>query len=401
MLKVGRVVDTRDYTAGGKLRIIPLDSNGDETDAIVQAVPSSPNIGDGHGFLSIPGPGSFVIYMEAPPITVNKVRVPVQYIWLGAVALPMLQTMGQSSVSHDKNDSDESNNTQKDPYNRTPSDSKNIYDSGVPEGQVMFADNDLPQKDIWKHRHGHKIIMSHKITDKGTHDTGILLQSASGKHVHINDGHPEAGAHDRIVISDEKISNESGPNKFEIISGGTYKDTAWLRTERDQTHISHKGNQLHEIAKGEGSQRRDNRGKGDIVDKVFKGNHIIEAEKDISRISYKGNITEICEEGEIVCEARDGTITLNATSQLQLVCGDSTITLAPGSVTINSPSITINGITSINGATSVVGATSITGATSIAGLATVNGGLGVDGIPFDTHIHVDPDDGFTGPPVNP
>ncbi len=344
IIKLGRVVDTSDDTAGGKLTIAPLDSNGDESGSTIQAAASSPNIGDGHGFLSVPGPGSLVLYVEAPPIRINKVRVPVQYIWLGAVALPMLQTMGRSSLSHDKNDADESNNTQKDPLARTPSDSKHIYDSGIPEGQLVYSDNDLPQKDMWKHKKGHKIIMSHKITDKGTHDTGILVQSSSGKHIHINDGHPEAGAHDRIKICDEKVSNEGGPNMFEIISGGDKADTAWLKTERDQTHISHKGNQLHEIAKGSGNQRRENKGSGDIVDKAYKGQHIIEAENGIRRTASKGGIIEVSRDGDISYIAEDGTVVTEASNEIVLTCGGSTVTLTPTVVSINSPSILLNGI---------------------------------------------------------
>lgn len=365
IIKVGRVVDTRDDSAGGKLTIAPLDSNGDESGSTIQAVASSPNIGDGHGFLSVPGPGSLVIYVEAPPIRFNKIRVPVQYFWLGAIALPMLQTMGRSSLSHDKNDADESNNTQKDHLARTPSDSKHIYDSGIPEGQLMYADNDLPQKDMWKHKKGHKIIMSHKITDKGTHDTGILVQSSSGKHIHINDGHPDAGAHDRIKICDEKVSNEGGPNMFEIISGGDKADTAWLKTERDQTHISHKGSQLHEIAKGSGSQRRDNKGSGDIVDKAYKGQHIVEAEKGIRRTTSEGGVIEIAKDGSIQYSAEDGDVVVEASNEIVLKCGQSTITLSPLLVEITSPLINLNGLTVTTG-----------------GDAITAGGIGLG-----THIH--------------
>lgn len=388
IIKVGRVVDTRDDSAGGKLTIAPLDSNGDESGSTIQAVASSPNIGDGHGFLSVPGPGSLVIYVEAPPIRYNKIRVPVQYFWLGAIALPMLQTMGRSSLSHDKNDADESNNTQKDPLARTPSDSKHIYDSGIPEGQLMYSDNDLPQKDIWKHKKGHKIIMSHKITDKGTHDTGILVQSSSGKHIHINDGHPDAGANDRIKICDEKVSNEGGPNMFEIISGGDKADTAWLKTERDQTHISHKGNQLHEIAKGSGSQRRENKGSGDIVDKAYKGQHITEAENGIRRTTSKGDIIEVCRDGDITYAAEDGNVTVEASDkvtveasdEIVLKCGQSTITLSPLLVKITSPTIDLNGLIATGGD------------------ATTAGGIGLG-----THIHGEqqPLLSVTSPPQDP
>lgn len=375
MLKIGRVPDGRDATAGGKLRIIPLDSDGEAIGSPIQAIPCTPNIGDGHGFLSVPGPGSFVVYMEAPPITIQKVRVPVQYIWLGAIALPTMQTMGRSSMSFDKNDPDESNNTQKDFYNRTPSDSKQIYDSGIPEGQNMYKDNDLPQQDIWKHRSGHKVIMSHKITNRGTHDNGVRIQSASGKLIHINDGHPAAGKHDRIVIKDEKSGNELGPNKLEIISGGKNKDTAWLTTDKQQVHITNKGGQYHTIMKGTQDQRRDNCGRGNIVDKAYKGNHEIEAEKNIIRVAFKENIVECAKKGDIHYNAEDGNILIEAANTITLACGSSKITLSPGSINVESPVISLNGTTSVSGGTTTI----------------------ADGTVLDSHSHI----GNLGFPVSP
>ena len=391
MFNIGVVSSTVDYTAGGKLDIIALNKNGDVSDTIIQAYPSSPNIGAGAGFLSVPGPGSYVIYVEAPPIKANNQRVPIQYIWLGAIAMPMLQSKGRSSVSHDKDDPDETDNTQKDFEGRTPSDGTQVYDAGIPEGQNMYADNHLPQQDIWKHRHGHKVVLSHKITQRGTHDTGILVQSALGKKLHINDGNPAAGLHDRIVLSDEKEGNTAGPNRIEIISGGKDSDTIWVRSDKDQVHLCHNGNQFHELSEVSlGDQRRDNRGQGNIIDKAYVGGHQIEAASSISRTSHGDDITDTAMLGNITQLAVAGTIELIAPEieltgpSITLTCGTSTITMSPESITISSPQVQIDGITNLNGAT------------NFGGLATLS-----TGVVLDTHIHSGGTTpaGTTGPPA--
>ena len=304
--------------------------------------------------------------------------------------MPMLQSKGRSSVSHDKDDPDETDNTQKDFEGRTPSDGTQVYDAGIPEGQNMYADNHLPQQDIWKHRHGHKVILSHKITQRGTHDTGILVQSALGKKLHINDGNPAAGLHDRIVLSDEK-ENTGGPNRIEIISGGKDSDTIWVRSDKDQVHLCRNGNQFHELGEVSlGDQRRDNRGQGNIIDKAYVGGHQIEAASSISRISHGDDITDTAMLGNITQLAVAGTIELIAPEieltgpSITLTCGTSTITMSPESITISSPQVQIDGITNLNGVT------------NFGGPATLS-----TGVVLDTHIHSGgtTSAGTTGPPA--
>jgi hypothetical protein len=388
MIKIGIVKSNEDPTAAGRLQIAELDSNGDVTKNYIFAVPCSPNIGDGHGFISVPGPGSYVMYFEAPPITFTTKRAPVKHVWLGAIALPTLQTEGVAATSSDKNDPDESNNTQKDYLARTFKDSKKLYDSGIPEGQNVYMDNDIPQQDIWKSKKGHKFIMSHKITDKGTHDSGIRMQSSLGKVIHLNDGHPGAGAHDRIVISDGTRSDPStgsyGPNMFQIISGGTRKDTAELRTGRTQTFLTFRGNQFHEILEGKGDQTRDNKGAGDIKDTAYNGNHITQAEQNIHRTSKKGDINETAEKGDIAYISDEGQITIEAATKINIRCGNSQIVLNPESIEIESPQITVkSGATTFkplapgSAEQTVITATSVT--------STDSAGLSVDLI---THTHV-------------
>ena len=38
----------------------------------------------------------------------------------------------------------------------------------------MYAENGIPQQDIFKSKHGHKLILSHKITETGVNDNGTF-----------------------------------------------------------------------------------------------------------------------------------------------------------------------------------------------------------------------------------
>ena len=391
MLRVGRVQSNFDKTAGGVLKIKPLDSTGDVIDEEFDAVPCSPNLGEGYGFLSVPGKGATVIFMEIPPIVrgVDRGQVTFRHAWLGVVATDEVRMKGRAVFSNDKNDPDESDNTQKDVLGQPgyPEKTKSLT---IPEGESMYAENGIPQQDIFKSKHGHKLVLSHKITDTGVNDNGILLQTASGKGLHINDGPPQLKM-DRITLKDEQNhgpNGNRGANRFEIIS---YKDQAELVTEKDQLHITHSGNQEHMVMCGDGTQYRINRGKGDIQDTVAYGNHKVNANKDIVSLSHKGNIIETAQEGDI--QETAGRILSVAGGQLQLVCGDSSLTMSPGSVEISSPSISINGQTvsltgnpiSLNG-----GFTVATG-----GFATLATGVGLE-----THTHQEnqPTSNITGPP---
>ena len=393
MIKVGRVESNEDFNAGGILTINPLNATGDVTKQKIYAVPCTPNLGEGYGFLSVPGKGATVLYIEIPPLappgSVDVGQVTFRYAWIGAVATNVIRQKGQAAFSNDKNDPDENNNTQFDSLGQ-PGFPEKTRRLTIPEPENMYAENAIPQQDIFKSKHGHKLVLSHKITESGVHDNGILLQTASGKGLHINDGPPQLRM-DRITLRDEQNhgpNGNRGANRFEIIS---YKDQAELVTEKDQLHITHSGNQEHMIMCGEGSQYRINRGKGDIQDIAAYGKHLINAESDVISTSNKGNIIETAQDGDIQENAPNGRVISIAGNQLQLVCGESSLTMSPNSVEISSPSISINGATiSLAGGPISMndGFTVSTG-----GLATLATGVGLE-----THVHVA---GIptTGPPV--
>ena len=187
--------------------------------------------------------------------------------------------------ANSREDADDANATQKDSYGRGPTDSGVLIDTGVPDSGSVYADNGLPQQDIWKTRNGHKFVMSHKIT-KARHNNSILYQTAGGKFLRLDDGPPEL-AMDRITLSDEK------KNRFQIITGGVRPNMALLETRQDQEFTSLEGAQYQTVVTGSGDQIRDNMGKGDIRDHVHQANHITTAYVDINRTSHTGDIFEL------------------------------------------------------------------------------------------------------------
>lgn len=391
MINVGRVESNEDFTAGGILTIQPLNTTGDVIGKKVYAVPCTPNLGEGYGFLSVPGKGATVLYVEIPSISTftDFGQVTFRYAWIGAVATNVVRQKGQAAFSNDKNDPDENNNTQYDSLGQ-PGFPEKTRQLTIPEPENMYAENMIPQQDIFKSKHGHKLVLSHKITESGVHDNGILLQTASGKGLHINDGPPQLKM-DRITLKDEQNhgpNGNRGANRFEIIS---YKDQAELVTEKDQLHITHSGNQEHMIMCGEGTQYRINRGKGNIQDIAAYGNHLTNAELEIVTTSNKGNIIETALDGDI--QETAGRIISIAQGQLELVCGDSSLIMTPASVEINSPSISLNGqAISLAG-----GPISLNTNFKVDTGGFVELANGFRGIEDHTHAHGDPA-GTTGPP---
>ena len=315
MIKIGRVQSTVDVTQGGVLTILPLNAKGNSEAAEIQAVPCSTNIGDGHGFLSVPGPGSTVLYVEMPFVEKGGNKPPFTHVWLGAIPSPFHHTKGRSSVANDKNDPDDFNTSQKDYLCRPPGVDEVTFDAKAPEGESMYRDNNLPQQDMWKSKNGDKIVMSHKITSKGTHDNSIEIQAASGKKIRFDDGPPEMHM-DRITLSDERYGNTVGPNRLEVISGGKHPNSAWLTTTHAQHFISDCGSQFQKIQRGKASQYRENQAEGNIEDCVYNGDHITLAEFNLKRKAVRADIEEVAEEGNILYKTNTGNITVDSATNI-------------------------------------------------------------------------------------
>jgi len=357
-LRIGVVVETKDITSAGVIKVMPIDSEGQLSQSAIPVVYLSMNIGAGQGIFSMPGKGTVIMYEDASDALKNLSEfaqtsdIPYKWVYVGSLTSQMIQRRGQSSVSDNKNDADESNDTQKDYLQRNPFKNSIILDSGVPEAGLVYADNFLPQQDVWKHKCGHKFIMSHKITHKGRHDNSILLQAASGKKIHIDDG-PAQMRMDRITIIDEH------KNRIVIRTGGDNPDSSTIHTIRNQDYTTEKGSQVMTIMPAsKGVMRRDQLGTGDMEDLVVKGNYRLEVEKNILRISHNGDIKERADTGNIDYNATVGEIRIEAGTALTLTCGASVITMTPDSINIDSPAFTLNSdAMAFNGTATLTGVT--------------------------------------------
>ena len=215
---------------------------------------------------------------------------------------------------------------------------------------------------------------------EGRYNSGIFVEAKSGKRLHIDDQPRTAtGGGDRITLIDEKSGNDLKANRFELISSD---DSAHLVTDKNQFFTTNIGSQHHTIVTGSGDQKRDNQGDGDIVDVAFNGDHKITAEQNIVRQANQGDISETAMIGDITYKATTGEITLDANAKITLVCGASTITMTPASITVDSPSVTINGSTDM----------------SITGLV---GDVVVNGISLIGHKHISPFFGIATSPSIP
>ena len=355
MLYVGKVVSTTDFLQAGNLHIKSFTPLGDPSDDVITASMCSPNVGGDQGIISIPGPGSVVLFVDVQSLSSADITFQHKYVWLGALATQTVITKNQSVVANDALNPDDYCNEQKDPHARHPSDSGLLVGGGTPDEGTMYNSDGNPQKSIWKFLSGHKIVLS-RLVDAvlGRNDNSLLVQSAGGKHLRLDDGPPELGM-DRISLRDEN------QNRLEIRAGGTRPNSSLLETGQDQEFNSLRGCQHMTImADSTGDQVRENIGTGNIEDRAHQGNHDITAYVDINRTSLTGDITHICEEGDITFQTQMGDINLEAAADIDMdagknvtidapvgitfTCGESTITMSEDSIDITSPTITINGV---------------------------------------------------------
>ena len=101
MIGLGIVIETRDHLESGALRLNPLSPAGEATDDIIQCAPCSPNLGNGQGIFTCPGPGSFVLYVDIQEICQTMPgfkNLQYKYVWIGAVGTQQEQNTGRTNV---------------------------------------------------------------------------------------------------------------------------------------------------------------------------------------------------------------------------------------------------------------------------------------------------------------
>jgi hypothetical protein len=341
----GVVVSSLDDDQAGILNISPLTPIGSEpSDSVIKAAYSSPIAGDGYGLVAIPGPGAVVLFADIQFL--GRAGIPFKYVWFSCIYQTMPGGTGQVSTGNDVTDSTDMDQSEVDHLQRAGGEDKRTYSQQIPESGNIYKDNNYPQQFVLKSPNQHKLILSHKITDKGTHDNSVHVQSQRGAYVRIDDGPPELKM-DRITITDEL------KNREEIITGGTRPEMYLLETKGDHDYISVHGQQHQIIMTGEGDQIRENMGSGDIIDVVHESNYSLTAEKNIDRLATTGNIVDTAKLGNIELTADTGDTRFNAASNarwdvgknlvleandtIMLRCGASTILMTPLSITITAP----------------------------------------------------------------
>jgi len=386
MIGLGQVVDTRDPLESGSLVIKPLTPLGNAQDDSITAAMCSMSTGGDQGFTCIPGPGSYVLFVDVESLCATEeaasaIGLQHKYVWLTAIATQTMMTKNQSIVANSASNADDYCNEQKDYLARDPQNSGLLVGTGTPEEGAIYNSEGQPQKTVWKFLSGHKIVMSRLVDGVlGRNENNLNIQTAGGKYLKMDDGPPELSM-DRITLRDEN------KNRLEIRTGGLRPNSSLLETGQDQEYTTLRGCQHMTIMEGStGSQLRDNIGKGNIEDHAHQANHVTTAYVDIKRTSHTGDITEICEQGDITYQTDTGninvyaatdldvdagqSITIDAPGSITLTCGLSKISMTPVSVTIDSPLINLNA-PAINANAALMGA----------GVITVNAGLaGVIGI---------------------
>ena len=358
MIRVGRVVESKDPLAAGCIRVIPLDAQGTTADFV--CAPCTPNLGGGTGFLSVPGPGTAVLFVHLKDFSYTLAGGDdhsYNYVWLGALGEQIVSEKGRHPHGADKNAAENWDTSQR------TSQQGIVLDTGIPEPDRVYGSNFYPEVDIWKHRNGHKILLAHKVALDGVNDDCILVQARSGKKIHIDDQAPvSTGGGDRITICDEKADSTRNANRIELI---TSSDKLEIETFRDQEYISNKGHQNHTILhQSSGHQRRDNMGSGDILDTVHQGNYQVIAKKNVTDIAEEEDILYQAKKGDITITADQGSILENAMTEIKIQVMGTTITVTPTSVSVDAPvdinltapSITLNSAltTTINSPTFTV-----------------------------------------------
>lgn len=357
MIGLAQVIDTRDPMEGGSLVLRPLTPVGGAGQDTITASMCAPNTGGDQGFTSIPGTGSYVLFVDVHAMCQGselETNLQHKYVWLGALATQTMLTQNQSIVANDALNADDYDSTQKDYLARDPQTKGLLVAHGTPEEGMLYDSDSQPRKSIWKFLSGHKIVMA-KLVDAvlGRNENSLRVQTAGGKYLRLDDG-PAQMHMDRITIRDEN------KNRLEIRTGGDRPNSFLLETGQDHEFTTLRGCQHMTImGASNGDQIRDNLGTGDVRDHVHQGNYRLTAYKDINRTSHTGDITELCEKGDITYKTGTGdiniysaagmdvdagdSITVDSPTDIKLTCGASTIVMTPASIVITSPNVSIVG----------------------------------------------------------
>ena len=260
----------------------------------------SPVGGGGAGLFALPGIGATVLCANIP-----STNPPVQNVWMGCL-YKSGQVVPDSYISQ--------------PYSKTDREVAKFFTpeltpprgdapgstvgAGVPSQDVIYLDNNLPNSYVFQHPAGHMLRMTKKVTSQRNQNE-IVMRSAMGK---------------RLILSDAPAKN--GGNALQLLDEDNNGLSIYTQSTAPTVAVETQG---------------------DIIQTSKEG----DISSTISAASKNGTIslTNGSQDGHIGVSSIGGnnTITLTATQKIVLQVGATTLELSEDGLSINSPSVNING----------------------------------------------------------
>ena len=292
----GTVKGCGDSTKGGQL-MIQADIFGP---LAVPCAYVSPVGGGGAGFFALPGIGATVLCANIP-----STNPPVQNVWMGCL-YPEGQVIPESYITQ--------------PYSKTEREVAKFYTpeeipprgkpvgaavgAGVPNQNVIYVDNNLPNSYVFQHPAGHSFRMTKKVTNQRDQNE-IVMRSAMGKRLRLSDAPADKGGNS-LQLLDE---NDNG---ISIYTQSTAPTVA-IETEGNITQTSKQG---------------------DITSTIPVTAKDASIESTNASINSHIGVSSIGDEG---------TLNLTASKEIILQVGGSQIVITETGITINADKVNVTG----------------------------------------------------------
>tara|TARA_R100000458_G_scaffold16332_2_gene13995 strand:+ start:1270 stop:2538 length:1269 start_codon:yes stop_codon:yes gene_type:complete len=260
----------------------------------------SPVGGGGAGLFALPGVGATVLCAQIP-----STNPPVQNVWMGCL-YKAGQVVPDSYISQPYARTEREvakNYTEEMPAPRGTAGGATVG-AGVPNQEVIYVDNDLPNSYVFQHPAGHMLRMTKKVTEFRNQNE-VVLRSAMGK---------------RLVLSDAPAKN--GGNALQLLDEDNNGVSIYTQSTAPTIALETKG---------------------DIVQTSREGN--LTSTISANSKDKAATITNASQNGHIGVSAvgEQSTIDLYATDRLTLQVGSTQLILTNEGLTINAQSVNITG----------------------------------------------------------
>jgi|TARA_R110002012_G_scaffold70362_3_gene181356 hypothetical protein len=260
----------------------------------------SPVGGGGAGLFALPGIGATVLCANIP-----STNPPVENVWIGCLYKDG-QVVPDSFISqpYSKLDTEVARNylSEKQPPRGLPTGA--TVGAGVPNQDVIYADNNLPNSYVFQHPAGHSLRMTKKVTPQRNQNE-IVIRSAMGK---------------RLVLNDAPASK--GGNALQLLDADNNGISIYTETTAPTVAIETEGS-IVQTSK-----------QGDITSTIPA------TAKDAEVTTTNGSLNSHIGFSSI---GENGTLNLTATKEIILQVGGTSLKLTDAGLTINAPKVNITG----------------------------------------------------------